>query len=168
MIFGTPTTIEAGTYPRLLEERGIEPSRIVSQACPGLADTISEDREGSRTAAEIRGWVGAALGKLADADAPVVAYLACTHYGYRQELFAAAFGEAGIEAKVVDPNERAIDDLFGAVGHDEGLSREVEVEFVTRYAIPAATLETLTWFLGDISPRTVAAMQNFVHLPDLF
>ncbi|MCA1732882.1 MAG: hypothetical protein LC732_04695, partial [Acidobacteria bacterium] len=81
MIFGTPTTIDARTYPRMLEERGIAPSRIISQACPGLADTISEDREGSRTAAEIRGWVGAALGNLADADAPVVAYLACTHYG---------------------------------------------------------------------------------------
>lgn len=169
MIFGTQTTIDARTYSRLLEERGIAPSRIISQACPGLADTISEDREGSRTAAEIRGWVGAALGK-ADADALVVAYLGCTHYGYRQELFSAAFGEAGIEATVVDPNERAVDDLFGAelAGRDEGLSREVEVEFVTRYAIPATTLETLTWFLGDISPRTVAAMQNFVHLPDLF
>jgi glutamate racemase len=169
MIFGTQTTIDARTYPRLLEERGIAPSRIISQACPGLADTISEDREGSRTAAEIRGWVGVALGK-ADADAPVVAYLACTHYGYRQELFAAAFGEAGIEATVVDPNERAVDDLFGAglAGHAEGISREAEVEFVTRYAIPATTLETLTWFLGDISPRTVAAMQNFVRIPDLF
>src|SRR5687768_15540187 len=38
MIFGTQTTIDAGTYPRLLAERGVEPSRIVSQACPGLAD----------------------------------------------------------------------------------------------------------------------------------
>src|SRR5262249_28860650 len=44
MIFGTQTTIDAGAYPRLLEERGIAPSRIVSQACPELADTISEDR----------------------------------------------------------------------------------------------------------------------------
>jgi len=169
VIFGTQTTIDARTYPRLLEERGIAPSRIISQACPGLPDTISEDREGSRTAAEIRRWVGAALGKV-DADAPVIAYLACTHYGYRQELFTAAFDEAGIVAKVVDPNERAVDDLFGAglAIRVEGLSREVEVEFVTRYAIPATTLETLTWFLGDISPRTVSALQNFVHLPDLF
>jgi hypothetical protein len=28
--------------------------------------------------------------------------------------------------------------------------------------------EALTWFLSDISPRTVAAMQHFEHLPDLF
>ncbi len=59
-----------------------------------------------------------------------------------------------------------MDDLFD--GRGEGSTRDVEVEFVTRYAIPETTLETLTWFLGDVSPRTVAAMRSFVHLPDLF
>ena len=166
MIFGTPTTIDAGAYPRILAERGVEPWRVVGQACPGLADTISEDREGTRTASEIRRWVGAAIEKAQRADAPVVAYLACTHYGYRLALFAAAFEQAGILAKVVDPNERAVDDLFDA--RAEGITREVEVEFVTRYAIPEATLETLAFFLGEVSPRTVAAMRSFVHLPDLF
>src|ERR1700686_1326740 len=48
------------------------------------------------------------------------------------------------------------------------MNREVDVEFVTRYAIPEAAVEALTWFLSDVSPRTVAAMKNFVHLPDLF
>lgn len=170
MIFGTQTTIDAGTYPRILEARGIERSRIVSQACPGLADTISEDREGEKTRHEIRRWVAAAIDKSQHADAPVVACLACTHYGYRRELFAAALEEAGIRATVVNPNERAVDDLFGArsgVG-GEGMNRDVEVELVTRYAIPPATIEALTWFLSDISPRTVAAMRSFVHLPDLF
>lgn len=166
VIFGTPTTIEAGTYPRILAERGIEPARVISLACPGLADAISEDREGSRTAAEIRRWVGAAIGKLERTDAPVIAYLACTHYGYRQELFAAAFEEAGIAAKVVDPNERAVDDLFGT--SPEVRTHQVDVEFVTRYAIPAATVETLTFYLSGVSPRTVEAMRNFVHAPDLF
>jgi glutamate racemase len=169
MIFGTQTTIDAGAYPRLLVERGIAPSRIVSQACPGLADTISEDREGSRTNAEIRKWVAAAIAKMPTTGAPVVASLACTHYGYRKDLFAAALGDAGIRATVVNPNERAVDDLFEPpAGGASGANRDVDVEFVTRYAIPQTTVETLTWFLSDISPRTVAAMQNFTHVPDLF
>ncbi|HEX6097289.1 MAG TPA: hypothetical protein VF432_13250 [Thermoanaerobaculia bacterium] len=167
MIFGTQTTIDAGTYPRLLEEQGIEPSRIVSQACPGLADTISEDREGTKTRAEIEGWVRAAIQKMQQPGAPVVACLACTHYGYRKDVFAAALAAAGIDAKVVNPNESAVDDLFPP-SRGEGAHREAEVQFVTRYAIPPATIDALTWFLSDISPRTVAAMQNFVHLPDLF
>jgi glutamate racemase len=166
MIFGTQTTIDAGTYPRLLVARGVEPSRIVSQACPGLADTISEDREGTKTRAEIGGWVNAAIDKLQHAGAPVVACLACTHYGYRRDLFAEAFEERGLDAIVVNPNERAVDDIFGT--HAEGSHRDVDVRFVTRYAIPDATVEALTYFLEPISPRTVAAMQHFEQLPDLF
>jgi len=165
MIFGTQTTIDAGTYPRLLEQHGIEPSRIVTQACPGLADTISEDREGTKTAAEIRVWVAKAIAKMQTPDAPVVACLACTHYGYRKDVFAAALAADGIAAKVVNPNESAVDDLFGGAS---GAHRDADVQFVTRYAIPAATVEALTWFLSDISPKTVAAMQQFVHIPDLF
>ncbi len=169
MIFGTQTTIDAGTYPRLLEERGVEASRIISQACPGLADTISEDREGGRTRSEIVRWVGAAIEKMQHTDAPVVACLACTHYGYRKDLFAEALADAGFDASVVNPNERAVNDLFGTrLDTGAGMNREVDVKFVTRYAIPEATLEALTWFLSDISPRTVTAMRNFVHLPDLF
>lgn len=166
MIFGTQTTIDAGTYPRLLAERGVEPSQIVSQACPGLADTISEDREGTRTRVEIRGWARAALHKIPDNDAPVVVCLACTHYGYRKDFFAAAFEEAGIAATVINPNESAADGLFGQ--QSGGTHREAGVRFVTRYAIPDATVEALGYFLRPISPRTVAAMQSFEHLPDLF
>ena len=165
MIFATQTTTDAGTYPRLLEERGVESWRIVSQACPGLADTISEDREGSRTASEIRHWVGQAIAKMQRPGSPVVAALNCTHYGYRREQFASAFAEAGIAANVVNPNERAAEELFENVS---GEHHEVEVEFVTRYAIPNATIDALTFFLDDISPRTVAAMRQFVHVPDLF
>lgn len=166
IVFGTQTTIDAGAYPRLLQARGVETSRIVSQACPGLADTISEDREGTKTKREIARWVGTAVAKMADKARPVVACLACTHYGYRKDFFADAFAEAGIQASVINPNERAVDDLFGKRG---GPSRGVEdVTFVTRYRIPEATVEALTWFLNDISPRTVEAMKNFVHVPDLF
>jgi glutamate racemase len=169
MIFATQTTIDAGAYPRLLQQAGIDASRIVSQACPGLADTISEDREGSRTAAEIRRWVNTAIEKMPDRTAPVVACLACTHYGYRRDEFADAFADAGVRAMVVNPNERAVDDLFpGPVAASEDLYHDVDVQFVTRYSIPPATIEALTFFLSAISPRTVHAMQNFVHMPDLF
>ncbi|HUP64597.1 MAG TPA: hypothetical protein VM557_04890 [Thermoanaerobaculia bacterium] len=167
IIFGTPTTIEAGAYPRLLEERGIEPMRIISQACPGLADTISEDREGTNTVSQIQHWVGTALEKMDERDVSVVAALACTHYGYRKNVFAEAFDARGIRATVVDANERAVEDLFGTLS-GPGSVKDVEVEFVTRYAIPEPTLETMSWFLGDISPRTVEAMRRFVHVPDLF
>lgn len=167
IVFGTQTTIDSGVYPQMLEARGVNRERIITQACPGLADTISEDREGMATKSEIVRWVAAAIDKMHGSHSPVVACLACTHYGYRKDLFADALAEARTVAEVVNPNERAVDDLF-ETSKTAGPYREVAVEFVTRYAIPQRTLDALTWFLGDISPRTVAAMKSFVHLPDLF
>jgi glutamate racemase len=168
IIFGTQTTIDAGTYPRLLQERGIDASRIVSQACPGLADTISEDREGAKTAAEIWRWVGIAIEKMPVPGAPVVAAMACTHYGYRKDLFATAFAERGLDAQIVNPNESAVDDLFPHASRGDAQHHDVPVEFLTRYRIPEATIEALTFFLEDVSPRTVEAMRNYRHLPTLF
>ena len=166
VIFATQTTIDAGTYAHMLQQRGVDAPRIIGQACPGLADTISEDPEGARARAQIAKWVGAAIEQLPDASAPVVACLACTHYGYRKQLFADALAGAGLTATVIDPNERAVDDLFAASGAPS--YRDVDVELVTRYAIPDAALRALTGFLGDISPRTVAALHSFHHCPDLF
>jgi glutamate racemase len=168
IVFGTQTTIDAGTYPRLLAERGIDPARIVSQACPGLADVISEDRAGARSAAEIRRWAGAALARLSGSHVPLLAFLACTHYGYRKEMFAEELRQAGTVPTVIDPNERAAGDLFAPPAEEEGLSREVEVEFMSRYRIPAAAIEALAFFLGPISPRTVEAVREGAHVPDLF
>ena len=166
MIFATQTTIDAGAHVRQLEARGVAAARIVAQACPGLADIISEDREGARAKEAIVKWVSAAIEKLPEAGLPVVACLACTHYGYRKQRFADALAGAGIRATVVDPNERAVGDMFGA--QDAGNHRDVSVELVTRYALPQTTRDTLTELLGDISPRTVAAMQSFNHQPALF
>ena len=167
-IFATQTTIDAGTYPRMLEARGVPASQIVAQACPGLADTISEDRQGEKTRAEIRKWVGAAIAKMPSGSAAVVACLACTHYGYRKDDFAAAFAEAGIRAAVVNPNERAVNDLFPNTAPPQPKASSVEVQFITRYAIPPATIEALTFFLEDIGPKTVAAMKSYVQIADLF
>jgi hypothetical protein len=104
------------------------------------------------------------------AQAPVVTCLACTHYGYRKDAFAESFAAAGVRATVINPNESAVDDLFGTDSESRaaGASHEVEVKFVTRYPIPPATVEALTFFLKEISPRTVMAMQNFEHIPELF
>ena len=162
MIFATQTTIDSGAYPRLLQERGIDASRIVSQACPGLADTISEDRDGTKARAEIEKWVRLAMEKLPSRDVPIVACLACTHYGYRKQLWADVLAEAGLRATIVNPNEQAVDDIFGRQG---GSHRDVEVELVTGYAIPDATVLALGYFLRDISPRTVSALERFILRP---
>jgi len=171
MIFGTVTTVEAQTYPNILKNSGILEPRIVSQACPGLADTISEDRRGSQARAGIKKYVCSAIERLEVPATSCLTFLACTHYGYRKGYFSVAFEEAGMQTEILNPNEFVVDDLFGSAGGNilgAGEENDTDVEFVTRYRIPETALETITFFLGDISPRTVHAFQDFTHAPDLF
>jgi glutamate racemase len=170
-IFGTPTTVEEMAYPNLLMQHGIEKTRIVSQACPSLADTISEDRQGLSAKKKIEKYVDAAIGKTKEKMTEHLTYLACTHYGYRKEFFSTAFEERGINTKTLNPNEFVIDDIFEKhkkTFTDIERESEVEVEFITRYKIPETAIETIAFFLEDISPKTVRAFTTYTHAPDLF
>ena len=170
-IFGTETTIKEQTYSDLLKMNGIDEGRIVAQACPSLADTISEDLRGLDAQAKITEFVGEALRKTLLPTTRHLTYLACTHYGYRKDFFAAAFAEHGFRTQIVNPNEIVVEDLFVSSGRHEIISgREsfVEVEFVTRYRIPETALETISFFLGGIAPKTIQAFTNFTYLPELF
>ncbi len=170
-IFGTPTTIEEQTYSDLLKMNGIGESRIIAQACPSLADTISEDLRGLDAQAKITQYVGEAVSRTRLPSTRHLTYLACTHYGYRKEFFAAAFAEHGIRTQIVNPNEIVVEDLFASSGPSEinsGREGLVDVEFVTRYRIPETALETISFFLGRIAPRTIKAFTNYTYLPELF
>ena len=171
MIFGTVTTISAGTYHDMLRAKGISEARIVSQACPDLADVISEDRGGSEAQDLIGLFVRQAVATMETPASSVLAYLACTHYGYRKDLFSGAFQEIGVDAEILNPNELVVDDLFGAspaATLGPGEEKEIEVEFVTHYRIPDTALETISFFLRDISPATVRAFVDYTYAPDLF
>jgi len=170
-IFGTPTTIEERTYQDLLEQKGIDPKRIIAQDCPSLADTISEDRQGSRAREKIEACVDATIDPSRAATTAHLTYLACTHYGYRKDYFSSAFADRGIDTKILNPNELVIDDLFDKFVRRYGENEEkdsVEVQFITRYEIPETALETISFFLEEISPRTVRAFREYTHAPDLF
>jgi glutamate racemase len=170
-IFGTVTTIEEQTYPTLLQLNGIHENRIIPQACPSLADTISEDRRGMRTKEKIEKYVALAISKAQERTTSYLTYLACTHYGYRKEQFSNAFKGHGVDVMVLNPNELVIDDLFRKHKRkctEVQKNNDVEVEFVTRYKIPEPVLETIAYFLDDVSPKTVQAFTNYTYAPNLF
>ncbi len=170
-IFGTVTTIEEQTYPDLLKQKGIHESRIIAQPCPSLADTISEDRQGLDAQKKINKYVRESIERSSLPPTKHLTYLACTHYGYRKELFVTAFDERGIHTQILNPNEFVIDDLFGLSERNltyTGQKSCIEVEFVTRYRIPETALKTIRFFLEDVSPKTTQAFTKYTYVPDLF
>lgn len=172
-LFGTVTTIEEGTFTRRLVERGILRDRIIDQACPSLADTISEDRRGSAVMTKVRRYVAEVLDRLGGnpGEGPLLIYLACTHYGYRKDHFIEAFRERGLETVLLNPNEFVAEEILGpleASSGDAGAGQPIDVRFISRYRIPETALETISFFLEPVSPATVAAFRNYSHQPDLF
>jgi glutamate racemase len=170
-IFGTVTTIEEGTYVEALKAAGVDEQRIVTQACPSLADTISEDREGSLAKKKIDKYVNEAIKNTRDLNDTYLAYLACTHYGYRKEYFKTSFGKRDLNVAILNPNDLVVADLFlefeMGSRRDDG-EAEVQVEFVARYRIPEKARRTIPDFLDEISPPTVRAFLDYTYAPDLF
>ena len=170
-IFGTLTTIGEGAYSKFLQSRGIPGERIIPQACPTLADTISTDQQGNQVLEEIRKYTTEAIRKSRSENARYLAYLGCTHYGYRRAFFAQAFQEMDMDVQVLDPNEHAVYDLFGDLERqprEQPGESDVQIDCVSRYRISDTVMETISFYLEEISPKTVRAFQETTHAPDLF
>ena len=170
-IFGTVTTIEDGIYSEILQLNGIPKKRIIPQACPSLADVISEDCQGSRAKEKIEKFVAEMINKTELKAENYLAYLACTHYGYRSVYFSSAFEKQGFNVRVLNPNDLVVNDLFSISDRkiaEPGRENRVEVEFITRYKIPVTSLETIAFFLSAVSPKTVQAFKHYSYAPELF
>ena len=173
LIFGTPTTINANTFRDELFQHGIEQSRIITQACPELATQISNDPEGSFVEDRIRHWVHQALSQLAaDSSGPLLVFLGCTHYAYRESLFRMSFKNEGCnQISMLNPNLAAANSLLKIAlqgqRKDKNQSMEIPLEFLSPYVIPEQEIITISQLLNPISAETVAAFQNARICPGL-
>ena len=173
LIFGTPTTINAKTFQNELFQHGIEQSRVITQACPELATQISNDPEGSFVAARIRYWVQQALSQLTvDNSVPLLLFLGCTHYAYREELFRISFKEEGYShISILNPNHATAESLRNIVLQDQVTDNnqlaDISLEFLSPYTIPEQEIITLSHLLKPVSVETVAALQNSRIAPEL-
>ncbi|MEM6560154.1 MAG: aspartate/glutamate racemase family protein [Planctomycetota bacterium] len=172
IIFATPTTIEASTYRTNSIAAGIAPSRIAQQACPGLANAISDDITGKGAQRLLREFAASAVAKFDTPPSRVMAFLGCTHYGYRADLFEQALKQHVAEVSVLDPNAHAADEIITNLAsrtEDSGQGTgQLTARFLTPYTIPPGPLTALPHFLADTAPATRSALQNFVVDKDLY
>lgn len=167
IIFATETTIGEGTYDQRLREFGVPPHHIVGQVCHGLADAISNDFSGLQAMDLLGEYIPSALEKFEAPPKHVAAYLGCTHYAYQAELFRKGLKAHVDSVRLINPNPLARETILASLG--EGvLATRPSVEFITRYPIPEAELNSLSQYLGEQAPDTLKAFQNYTLVPDLF
>lgn len=173
LIFGTRTTISNKTFQKELLRNGISEKQIIAQACPDLANEISNDPEGSKVNKSIQHWVKKALLQLPEKTSDqLIVFLGCTHYGYRENLFHHAFVQEGYSnITLLNPNHAAAEKLKKSVMNVEqsypSVKNNFSIEFVTPYEIPQQEKITLNKLLNPISPETSKAFRNARILPEL-
>lgn len=166
IVFATPTTIEEGVYGDRLRENGVPQQQLAEQACPGLPDAISNDDSGRLAANLLNEYVPAALGKLNGTPENVLAFLGCTHYGYQAIEFERALQSLVSNARVMNPNHAAANTILRSLKAQPGQG-SLKVEFITRYAIPAVVIKSLSVYIGKNAPATLAALKAYILLPEL-
>ncbi len=169
ILFGTETTIEAGTHKRLLVAKGIRPERIIAQPCPNLANEIETDAQGDVVGASIDMFVTEALEKRAVQGGIVLAALFCTHYGYVATRFGQAFADQGVVlGGIVNPNSSMSSLLFRDGQRRKTNAPRVELVVVSRAVISPAEVASIGGMLEPTSPAVARALREYTLNRELF
>jgi glutamate racemase len=169
IVFGTETTIAAGTHRTLLLARGIAPDRVVTQACPDLAGEIESDARSGTVSTAIDLFAGEAMKSVRRKGSPLVAGLCCTHYGYCGEMFGSSLRRAGAnDVIVVNPNSRMSDVFFPPGAARRSPSPQITVRVVSRAVITPAEMASIGGLVEPVSRATAAALRTYELKRDLF
>jgi glutamate racemase len=169
IIFGTETTIAEGEHVRRLTARGIDPGRIVVQACPELASYIENGPGSDETGLLIESFIDDALAKVADRASPLLVSLNCTHYGYALPLWEKAFRTRGVASFVIlNPNSRMLEPLFPPKAVKKFASTAVQASVVSMVGIDKTKIRALGEWLNKISPEVAGALARYQLVPGLF
>lgn len=165
LLLGTETTVRSEAHRRGLAERGVDTSRLVAVACPHLETCISRDPDGEAVRRAATGFLRLGLERLGGPSASGTAlFLGCTHYGYREGLFAAALSALGPQPRILNPNRAFARRVQRALPAWEGL----RVRFLSRYHPPREELENVPRLLRPLSLATARAVEMWEWAPDLF
>jgi len=169
VVFGTETTISAGTHRTKCLAKAIDGTRIVTQPCAELAAEIQTNPRGEAAKNLIDLYVDEAASHLPKGSNRVIAAMCCTHYGYCADMFSQAFADAGRkDVEVVNPNEKMADLLFAPGMTNRFQASSVAVKVVSRALLSPDETRAISALLEKDSPRTAAALRQYERKADLF
>jgi len=173
IVMATPTTVSNNIFQRELLKNGVPKNKIIAQACPNLANEISNDPEGSKVEKRIKYWVQKSLQQLLENTTDhLILLLGCTHYSYYENIFKMVFKNNGFsKITLLNPNYAAAEILKKYVLNDQSantdLTNNISIDLLTPYEIPENEKITLDKLLNPISPETSQALKNSQIVPEL-
>jgi glutamate racemase len=170
IIFGTETTIAANSHKKLLEDKGIAPERIISEACIDLAGEIQSDPKSDVVASMIDMYVSDAVSRVqGNHRGKMYAGFCCTHYGYCTTTFAQAFKTAGVaDVEFVNPNEAMAKCIVAGSSKNKFPATELRISVVSRASLSNEEINSIGALLEHDSPKAAQALKSYEHKQDLF
>ncbi len=170
IVLGTRSTVESGAHRDGLVARGVDPRRIASIDCHGLAAAIEADPRGMAAALLIEQYASAAR-LLHLPGSTIFAGLACTHFGYVGGAFASAIEKyTGRPVRALNPNYDFVQLVAPDPenGPDPHVARMVTVEVVSKVELRSESRQGIGRLIEPVSPATARALQSYSHVPELF
>lgn len=180
IIFGTPTTADAGSHALGLIKKGIAKHRIISQGCVDLAGKIERNPFGHEVEQRVRENVVQAVQQVQQGGkkfTKVFAALCCTHFGYCKDLFEKHLEQqitAGhlannykIYFEILNPNEKMAQNVL-ASEHEKPFKADIDMQIVSRVEWEASRINAYEQLLQSKSQQVVFALRQYELNPELF
>jgi len=168
LITGTRTTISENAHLRKLIQKGIDASRIATQACHGVATEIEKNPQGEAVERLIDAYMDEASKKLGKRGTVYVA-LCCTHFAYSQHVFHDKLGDRlSMAVVLLNPNTEMSGFLFKNVHPILSSTSETQVKMVSKIHLEQSKLLSMSRAVSATSVKTAAALMGYTYQPDLF
>jgi glutamate racemase len=169
VVFGTPSTVQAGSHEKGLRDLGIAKERVLSIGCTNLAGYIEREPFSDIVGQTIDHCVGEAARRLEGTSGPVHAALCCTHFGYRKTLFRQAFDRhMNRPVTLSDPNIRMADQVFEPAGKSRVEGPDIRVRIVSQAVWQQEQIQAYLKLMPDMTDAVREALLNYEHNDRLF
>lgn len=173
IIFGTPTTADAGSHANGLIKKGIAKERIISQGCVNLAGKIERNPFGHEVEQMVRENVVQAVQQGGKNFKTVFAALCCTHFGYCKDLFKKNLEQQITDRhktgqiKILNPNERMAQKVL-VPELKKPFKADIDMQIVSRVKWEASRIDAYEQLLQSKSQPVVLALKQYELNPELF
>jgi glutamate racemase len=148
---------------------GISPEKIITQACPKLAGSIERGTHSEETRQLVKAYTDSVMNKLQGNETELLISFNCTHYGYVADLFRETFQERAIPIKKeLDPNPFMADFIFKPDYLNRYSQPKIIVEVYSQPELPQQRIQSIAPLIGEISPQTATALENYTFVPEFF
>ena len=169
IILGTGTTISSNVHKQKLAERGIEPGKIITLACPDLESEIQSNPGSGMVADMIDYYTDEIKDEAADNSGRIFAGLCCSHYAYSKDIFKSVLSSKfGKDVEILNPNEPMIDSIIKKEYMNRAERTSIRASVISQAELTPEERSGIINVIRGESESAADALQNYSLVKNLF